>query len=151
MRISRTRGLVAFGLAVIMPIFAITFCAAGPASAASPHNGTSCTTLSGDLAEATLSGCSDVANTGGSGTLPFADKSKIKWANGKTTTLSPFSATEVSGTLCPSSATEYRLSGTVSKDTTGSIPVGDTASGLVCVNMTRETVVNAPGKKFKIV
>jgi hypothetical protein len=150
-RISRARGLTAFGLAITMPILAVTFCLAGPAAAASPDSGTSCTTLSGTLAEATLSGCSDAANTGGSGQLPFADKSKIKWANGKTTTLSPFTATEVSGSLCASDATEYKLSGTVSKDTTGSIPVGYKASGLVCVNMTEDTVVNAPGKKFKIV
>src|ERR1700728_2901704 len=138
-RLSNVRGFPAICLAVTMPILAVTFCFAGPAAAATPDTGTICSTLSGTTTSAALSGCSDTANTGGSGTLPFKTKSKIKWANGKTTTLNPFNATPVSGTLCPAGSDEFRVVGTVSKDTTGSIQVGGKASGLVCLNMTAGT------------
>jgi hypothetical protein len=150
-RITSVRGFAAISLAITMPVLALTFCFAGPAVAATPNAGITCTTLSGSSASATLSGCSDVAGTGGSGTIPFKTKSKIMWANGKITVINPFNPTEISGTLCPAGTEEFRLSGPVTKDTTGSVQVGGKASGLVCLDMTANTVVNAPGKKFKIV
>jgi hypothetical protein len=129
------------------------------AVAATPASATTavvvCKQLVGNLGGATLSNCSDIANTGGSGTLPFSTPSKITWANGNTTTLNPFGSVMVTSDenetgTCAATTTEYRLVGKVSADTTGSIPVGSKVSAEICVDFTHNKVTNEPGAKFKI-
>jgi alpha-tubulin suppressor-like RCC1 family protein len=105
-----------------------------------------CTSLSATVGgTGTVSGCG--GNTGGSGTFPSSDTSPatVTWENGDTTTVS-FSYSE-SGTACSMGST-YKVTGSVTADTTGSIAVGSAIKGAVCLNGT--TVSLVPGTKFKI-
>ena len=99
-----------------------------------------------------LSGCSDVGSTGRSGTLDNRT-GVITWATGKTTAVS-YQLTPVTHQMpkrgCPpTSAAEFKLRGTVTADTTGSIEVGGPVVGKVCA---RENGVlgNVPGTRLKI-
>ncbi len=132
--------------------------AASPASAATPPL-VVCKTVVGNLHSGKLKTCTGSAATGGSGKLVFQTTSKIKWANGKTTTLVNFKPTPVtSGDEtethdCASTTEEFVLTGQVGADTTGGIPVGAKVTAEVCVDSsvgTVGTVVNEPGAKFKI-
>ena len=146
-RMTGARGFIAISLAVASSFLAVSLSFAGPAAAAA--SAVVCRTLSGSVHTATLSNCSDVAGTGGSGRFHFKATTKITWENGRTTSLSPFTAKEVKGgDLCSKGAVEARLTGTVSADTTGTIEVGAKATGIVCA--TESSVVNAPGKTFNI-
>ena len=87
--------------------------------------------------------------TGGSGTW---DYNTITWANGKTTSTS-VTVTPVTGSderekkSCPSGEQEYILSGTVTADTTGRIPVGGPIDGEACQNM-YQAESNERGNRF---
>lgn len=104
----------------VMPSVLVTF--TGSASAAS---GTvSCGHLSRGTGEVTISDCSDIGNTGGSGTFSMQGLLKgkfvVHWATGKTTSV----ADEVQlyiGDGCKVSYDLYAMQGTVVKDQTGSI------------------------------
>jgi len=146
----RARAALAFVATMAMATGATLTVAATPVSAATTTI-VACKSLVGNLKNATLSHCSDVANTGGSGRFPFATPSTITWANGKTTTLNPFKPHPVtSGVTCAPTTTEYRLLGKVSADTTGSIPVGSKITAEICVDFANHHVTNVPGTKFKI-
>jgi hypothetical protein len=54
------------------------------------------------------------------------------------------------GKLCAAGSEEFTLSGTVSADTTGTIEIEGQVSGVACVNVNTKTIVNARGKKFKV-
>jgi hypothetical protein len=124
--------------ALLVPLAAATLAFAGAASASSPKLSypVKCHALTGTVgATGTISGCN--GTTGGSGTFPAVPSSSatVTWANGKTTTAS-FNYSQVSSSTqtCPSSDSEYKITGTVSADTTGSIPVGSGLKGYVCLN-----------------
>jgi hypothetical protein len=147
--VASARGFIAICMAVAFAFLAFNFSVTGQATEAG--SGAVCTTISGILARAKLFSCTDAAGTGGSGHFRFQDPTTIKWANGDTTTVSPFSATAVpNGKLCAAGSEEFTLSGTVSADTTGTIEIEGKVSGVACVNQKTNTIVNARGKKFKV-
>ena len=145
--------------ALLIPLAAATLAFAGVASASSPKLSypVKCSTLTGTVGTTgNISGCN--GNTGGSGSFPAVPSSSatLTWANGKTTTAS-FNYTTVSSSsqTCPSADTEYKITGTVSADTTGSIPVGSGLKGFVCLNgsslsLAPKTKGGTTPKKFKI-
>jgi hypothetical protein len=124
--------------ALLLPLAAATIAFAGSASASSPKVSypVKCHSLTGTVgATGTISGCN--GNTGGSGSFPAvpASSATVTWANGKTTKASfNYATVSSSAQTCPSSDSEYKITGTVSADTTGSIPVGSGLKGFVCLN-----------------
>jgi len=144
------RLLTAIALAV--PISLATLAFAGPAFA----DGTAtCSKLSGSVSsnKASLSGCTDTANTGGSGTVSVttleSGKGPITWASSHGTTTISITFTQ-SGTSCPS-ATEYKIAGKVTADTgkAKSIKVGGKVSADVCLSKT-DTFSLVKGTKFAV-
>jgi hypothetical protein len=150
----------AAGTAIIAPTV--------PASAASAFVGIKCTSLRPfsihipigfspaaipDGAGVALSGCD--GNTGGFGVFPFSttQSQTITWANGKTTELGGANVSttdydpDTRGT-CPPSLPEYKATGVVMADTTGSAPVLGKYSYEVCTD--GSFVENEPGRKVKI-
>ena len=117
-----------------------------------------CSKLTGTVgATGSITGCT--GNTGGSGSFPTvpASSATVTWANGDTTTASFNYATVSSSTqTCPSADSEYKITGTVSADTTGSIPVGSGLKGFVCLtssgslSLAPTTKGGTKLKKFKI-
>jgi hypothetical protein len=127
---------------------ALAFAPSGVAGAAV---GIKCTKMSGSAAKSVkLSGCS--GNTGGaSKAIPgssLATGGTIKWVNGKKTSVT--FTVKTKGTACKAGWTEYQAKGTVTKDNTGSAPVGSVAKGSVCVNNTTLKVSLVPGTKITI-
>jgi hypothetical protein len=132
-----------------------------PASAAGV--GTVCTTVGGGDPELDLRGCSDIANTGGSGSAsPWQAQgvpAVVHWANGKSTTLSltvtPVTKDERERAKhqCRSSfpMQEEVISGTVTADTTGSIKIGGGVKAEICFNIAFQSISLEPGTTFKIV
>jgi len=131
------RLLTAIALAV--PVSLATLAFAGPALAAGTAT---CSKLSGSVSsnKASLSGCTDTANTGGAGTVTVttleSGKGPITWATSHGTTTISIKFTQ-SGTSCPS-ATEYKISGKVTADTgkAKSIKVGGAVTADVCLSST---------------
>lgn len=147
--VTSARGFIAISTAIVFAFLAFNFSVTSQTTAAS--KGAVCTTLTGIPARAKLFSCTDATGTGGSGHFRFQNPTTIKWANGDTTTVSPFSAAPVpKGKLCSAGSKEFALSGTVSADTTGTIEIGGEVSGVACVNAKTKTIVNARGKKFKV-
>jgi hypothetical protein len=147
--VTNVRGFVAICMAIAFAFLAFNFSVTGQGTATT--NGVACKTLTGIPARAKLSGCNDAAGTGGAGHFGLKNPTTIKWANGDTTTISPFSATAVpKGKLCAPGDEEFTLSGTVSADTTGTIGVGGKVVGVECANLKTQKIVNAPGKNFKM-
>ncbi len=151
-RCSMVRMVASAVLAVSTAGLAAALTFAAPAAAKT--SGVTCKHISGSGTLASLTNCSGASHTGGSGTLPLSNPSTIAWANGKTTTVSPFSQTlaspdESEKYSCPAGTTEYNLSGTVSADTTGVIPVGSTLSAEICFN-SANMVANEKLTKFRI-
>jgi hypothetical protein len=144
--------------AVVVGIGAIlaTMLIGGPDPVASARSmGTSCAQLQGPFptGSAILSGCTDLANTGGAGTLD-QQTGQISWPTGRTTnvsyTLTPVQKDEREKQTCPAtSAAEFELRGMVTADTTGSIGVGEPVTGEVCVRES-ETISNEPGTRVRI-
>ncbi len=146
--------------ALLVPLAVATLALAGVASAAKPAGSypVKCKTLTGTVGTTgTISGCN--GNTGGSGSFPTVPSSSatVTWSNGDSTTASFNYATVSSSTqTCPKSDTEYKITGTVSADTTGSIPVGSGLKGFVCLTSSGSLTLapTAKGattlKKFKI-
>jgi hypothetical protein len=136
-----------------------------PATAASGFVGIKCTSLTtfhlpplpgwspaADFPGLILSRCD--GNTGGAGSFTFSQTSSqiITWSNGKTTELSPakVSTTEYDpdprGT-CNRRQTEFKATGVVEADTTGSAPVLGKYTYEVC---SYGDFVNEPGSGVKI-
>ena len=93
--------------------------------------------------------CDHTADTGGSGALSVLPRSEIliiNWQSGKSTMLSDPYITQ-SGTDeseqndCPPTG-EYQWHATVSADTTGSIGVGGSLMGEVCIDFSNSTSLN---------
>lgn len=124
-------------IAVAVPISLASLAFAGPAFAAGTAT---CSKLSGSVSSnnASLSGCTDTANTGGSGTVTVSTlesgKGPITWASSHGTTTISIKFTQ-SGTSCPG-ATEYKITGKVTADTgkATSIKVGSKVSADVCLS-----------------
>jgi hypothetical protein len=147
--------------ALLVPLAAATLAFAGVSSAASPAKASypvKCKTLTGTVGTTgTISGCN--GNTGGSGSFPTVPSSSatVTWTNGDTTTASfNYASVSSSTQTCPSADSEYKITGTVSADTTGSIPVGSGLKGYVCLTSSGSLSLapKAKGsttlKKFKI-
>jgi hypothetical protein len=131
---------------------------AGPAGAKTPK-GITCSTGTGSgkvstlSAKISLSGCT--GNTGTKGTTSGSEgatSGTIKWANGKSTSLTE---TQGTGTNCPSTdADDELITGTVTADNTKSTAVGAAVSGEFCVTLnsagTKFKLKLAPGTKFTI-
>jgi hypothetical protein len=139
--------------ALMIPASAATLALSTNVASATTTKAVKCTTLSGQaLATGSLTGCSDSANTGSSGTFPTqpssSGKATIKWASGGKTTAT-FNYTSA-GSACPSGDTEEVITGTVTKNTGAakSIKIGP-IKGDVCVSSTLALSL-APGTKFTI-
>jgi hypothetical protein len=105
----------------------------------------------------TLSGCSDKANTGGSGTFPPSSVEEasgtITWNETGTTDLDDFIGNGVSPSACKHSNPEDQVTGDVSGGTGAaatSIPDGDTLTVYLCINPSTGEVTLAPKTKFTI-
>ena len=130
---------------------------AAPASGGSVRSeGTSCTSFAGPFPEGpfSLTGCSDAANTGGSGSLDNRT-GVITWATRHTTSvtysLTPVNKDEREKHGCPpTSAAEFKLRGMVTADDTGSIEVGGPVTGELC-GRENGVLVNEKGTRLKIV
>jgi len=138
----------------------------GEASAAVPVGSASCAGISLKVTSTTatvhFTKCTDLANTGGSGTINAAALAKtgpqtvkITWANGGTTTTvltvtTTESDTDPAGKSCPTGTTEYEAKGTVKSDTlkAKSLKVGAKVSGEICVNPTTLATSFEPGTTF---
>jgi hypothetical protein len=109
-----------------------------------------------------FSGCSDLANTGGSGTGTLVsqgaagDTVLITWSAGKTTTILLSVGNKSKKPGCPADAvSEFHQTGMVLADTTGSIRIRR-VSAIVCTQVFEgpfgTTVVesNLPGTSFKL-
>jgi hypothetical protein len=130
-----------------LPIAAVSVGWTGVAGAstrvATATTGVACSKISGGIGGTTgkLSGCSDSANTGGSGTFPIAaltgGSGSITWhGTVGTTALSGVTATATTTNKCPTGDTEYEVSGKVSGGTgksLKSIKKGWTLQAFVCV------------------
>jgi hypothetical protein len=155
-RPSRKRFFAGPGVTLLALVVTTVFAAAPSASGLNvPGRGTSCANFGGPFPQGpySLSGCSDVANTGKSGSLD--DRTGvITWATGKTTTVSyaltPIENEQGEKHQCPATAAaEFKLRGTVTADSTGSIEVRGPVIGRVCA---RENgiLTNARGTRLKI-
>jgi hypothetical protein len=142
---------------LLMLVIALALVAASPdPGGATRPKGTSCATFAGPFPEGPflLSGCSDTANTGGSGSLDNRT-GVITWATGMTTAVSyaliPVKRDEREKHGCPpTSAAEFKLRGTVTADNTGSIEVGGPVTGEVC-GRENGILSNEKGTRLKIV
>ncbi len=148
-RIRVTKALLVPAMVIPISVGTLAFATTASASAPAKSFPVKCTSASGSLGgTGMISGCSDTANTGGSGSFPTTGAQPVvfTWATGKTTTATT-SDSVVSPDACAAGDTEYKISGTVTADTTGSIPVGSGVKGKVCVSAV--TIVGLVGK-FKI-
>jgi hypothetical protein len=153
----RAIGVVAL---MVLPMAAATLGFASMASAATAS--VTCSKLKVNLTSdiATLSGCTDPANTGKSGTLPVGalaggagSTGTITWNKTGTTNITETAFNTISPDKCPSGYTEYEA---VAKITGGtgkaekSIKKGWTFQAYVCVNLTTSAVELLPGSKVDI-
>ena len=126
-------------LALVIPASLATWAVAGPASAVT---GATCTGFTGAVTGVfTLSGCTDKANTGGSGKFVANTKKSpysavITWkGTGTTTTSLKYSSPAKS--LCPTGQTYLLITGTVTGGTKAaikSIPKKSAVSAKACYN-----------------
>ena len=150
-------------LAAAMLTFPIggTLVLSGTASAASPATGVSCSKLGGSVSstgavKGKLSGCTDPANTGGSGTFKSqmgSTTGTVKWNGTGTTTATGITDTTVSPSTCPSSDTEVEVTGTISGGTGAaakSIKKGWTFQAFICANPVTGAISLAPGTKWNM-
>ena len=154
--LSATSLLVGTATLLIAVFVAAVLVPAPPASGVPVRaKGTSCANFEGPfpVGPFSLSGCSDAANTGRSGSLDN-QTGVITWATGRTTTVSfaltPVRHDEREKHGCPpTSAAEFKLRGTVTADTTGSIAVGGPVTGEVCARE-NGVLANEPGTSLKL-
>ncbi len=151
-----TSSFLCIGAAIVAVVVATVLVAAPASGGSARSEGTSCASYVGPFPEGpfSLSGCSDVANTGGSGSLDNRT-GVITWATGHTTsvtyTLTPVKKDEREKHQCPAtSAAEFKLRGMVTADNTGSIKVGGLVTGEVC-GRENGVLVNEKGTRLKIV
>jgi hypothetical protein len=118
-----------------------------------------CKKFTGNLegGNGTLSGCSDKANTGGSGTFPPSSieqsSGTITWNQTGTTDVDNFIGNGVSPSACKHSNPEDKVTGDVFGGTGAaatSIPDGDTLTVYLCINPSTGEVTLAPKTKFTI-
>ncbi len=146
--------LVGTGSALLAVVVTSMVVAAPPAAGGTLRaQGTSCANFEGPFPGGpfALSGCSDVADTGGSGSLDNRT-GVITWASRKTTTVS-YALTPIDQRehhpCPPTAAAEFKLRGTVIADSTGSIEVGGPVIGRVCARE-NGVLTNARGAALKI-
>jgi hypothetical protein len=152
------RRVILLVAALAMPAALLSWGASGSAWAVT---NTKCSAFSGNfvLAEESLGGCTDIANTGGSGTLGAdvippgkATGVLISWASGGTTTVTIKFATvttdETDPAPCPTGTTEFQVGGQV----TGSTGVGSSVTGRlkgeICEDANHAFTLE-PGTKLK--
>ena len=144
----RVLGVVAL---CALPISLLSVSLAGTASAASPATASVvCKKISGNFLTGTtgkLSGCTDTANTGGSGTFPIAalgtGSGNITWNGTGTTALTSVTPTGVTPDTCPNDAggtqeSEFLVTADISGGTgkaKKSIKKGWTLTSTVCVDL----------------
>jgi hypothetical protein len=135
------RKLLLVGALMVLPVSALSIAAASPAFAA--KSGVKCTSIKGKITgkNATVSGCSDTKNTGGSGKAPISalasGSGTVTWNGTGTTTLDNGTFTQVSPNACATGSTEYEAHLTVSGGTGAaakSILTGWTVQAFVCVS-----------------
>jgi hypothetical protein len=148
--------------AVVVPLASVGLLAmpsANAATAAKKHPTINCQKFTGNLdgGTGTLSGCSDKANTGGSGTFPPSSieeaSGTITWNQTGTTDVDHFIGNEVSPSACKHSNPEDQVTGDVFGGTGAaatSIPDGDTLTVYLCINPSTGGVTLAPKTKFTI-
>jgi hypothetical protein len=152
----------AIGVAAIMllPVSAATFGFASMAAAAST---VTCSKLAVSLTtgNATLSGCTDPANTGKSGTVPISELAggvgsmgTITWhGTVGTTAITETAFNTITPDKCPTGYTEYEA---VAKITGGtgtsakSIKKGWTFQAFICANLTTDKFMLLKGTKVEI-
>jgi hypothetical protein len=147
------RRIVMFTAAMAISTSIVTVGLAGSASAATR---TTCSTFTGNFvfAVASLTGCTDPANTGGSGTpnldlVPPGTEAgvMIAWLSGGTTTVTMTFVQTTKG--CPAGDTDYALSGKVTGSTGVGASVKGKLHGEVCVDA-NENFMLKPGTKLKL-
>jgi hypothetical protein len=151
------RKLLLVGALMVLPVSALSIAAAGPAFAA--KTGVKCTAIKGKITgkNATISGCTDTKNTGGSGKAPIsalaAGSGTVTWTGTGTTTLGNGTFTQVSPDACASGSTEYEAQLTVTGGTGAaakSILTGWTVQAFICVNGTNGKITILPGTDVNI-
>jgi hypothetical protein len=152
----RTRAAKALLIPVMVASASVGTLAFASASGAAVKPATSsvkCTALSGTVGgTGSLTGCTDTANTGGSGSFPLVPGSNsVTWAAGGTNTFS-YTFKTVTPNACPKKNEEIAVAGTVTGSTGSgsSIPNGDKVKGDLCVNKKTDVVELLPGTKFKL-
>jgi hypothetical protein len=135
--------------AAVVPIAGLCALTARPAGADEP--GISCLNTSATVFENSarfkLLGCV-TGNVGGEGkitTTTSATSATVKWANGKKTT---FTQSITAGSGCVSGDLTEDLSGTVTRDTTGSTSVGAAVGALLCYDVSTGKLTLLTGTKF---
>ena len=153
---------IALLAAVIVPLASVGLLAVPSANAATAAKKTStvtCNKITGNLdgGTGTLSGCTDKANTGGSGMFPPSSieesSGTITWNETGTTDLDNFIGNGVSPSACKHSYPENQETGDVSGGTGAaatSIPDGYTLTAYLCINPSTGAVTLAPKTKFTI-
>jgi|HubBroStandDraft_6_1064221.scaffolds.fasta_scaffold181015_2 hypothetical protein len=166
-RLAKRTAAAAF-LLVALALTALPLAGDGAVGAAQPESGVvKCQTFSETYALAvvgfSLAGCTDPANTGGSGqgsqisVTPTSQTVLITWAAGGTTTISvTFAQTTYRVRDCGPQMSEFgvsegHLTGQVTADTTGSIKL-KTVRAKVCIHSFRAlaTLGNVPRTPFKL-
>jgi hypothetical protein len=141
---------------MVLPLGAATVGFVGTAAAAT---GVSCTKLTGKAtgSKGTVSGCTDTANTGGSGTFnpsSLLSGGKITWAKKVgTTTIDNVNPVTVTPNKCPKGDTEYEITADIESSTgktAKSIKDGWTLQVYVCLNNTTEAFSILKGTKLEI-
>lgn len=160
-------GLVGLVVALTTPL---AVAGASAAASRSPKTGTTCKlpTYSG-YPDITLDvACSNPKVTGGSGSIPFLDgfwqSLPITWGNGEQTGVD-WTITQVTGTdeheskahACQATAIfphdgviEYDVTGIVTSDQTGGLPVGSTVTAEECDDIDQGVMAMEPGSKLVI-
>ena len=143
------RVLAVIGVTIPLVAVATAVSLAGPASAEQPR--TSCehfVSNGNGFQSGAFSRCTQRAATGGSGTFVVNQQVGgivITWQSGATTDVDDLFITQDTKDRhsCPPNAQKYLWHGTISNDTSGTIPVGGTFSGVVCINFSAGTSGNA--------
>jgi len=145
---------------MVLPISAATF---GFASMAAAASGVTCSKLAVSLTtgNATISGCTDPANTGKSGTIPISELAggtgsmgTITWhGTVGTTTITETAFNTITPDKCPTGYTEYEAQATVTggtKTSLKSIKKKWTFQAFVCANLTTDKFMLLKGTKVEI-
>jgi len=145
---------------MVLPISVATF---GFASMAAATTGVTCSKLAVSLTtgNATISGCTDPANTGKSGTIPISELAggtgsmgTITWhGTVGTTTITETAFNTITPDKCPTGYTEYEAQATVtggSGTSLKSIKKKWTFQAFVCANLTTDKFMLLKGTKVEI-